>query len=88
MEDVNLGKAKFLAGSLCNCNLEEIRVFDKRGTMGQDGAKVLVDAVLNNTVTKLILPDIYQQDLSVYSYPIDRVIYKNVNEFKLLYIYN
>ena len=81
----DLERAKFLAGSFSNCNSEKIQVLDKRRILGQDGAKVLVDALMNNTVTKLILPDMYQQDLSVYSYPVDRVIYQSKKECKLLY---
>ena len=80
---IDLSTAKYLADSLVNWNLEEIRVFDKIGTMGHDGAKVLADAVVNNTVdrTTLILSDRYQQELSIY--PVDRVMYKSVDECKL-----
>ena len=80
---IDLRKAEYLAYSLDNTNLEEIRLFDKIGTMGHDGAKVLADAVVNNTVnrTTLILSDRYQQELSIY--PVDRVMYKSADECKL-----
>ena len=80
---VDLCIAEYLADSLVNTNLEEIRLFDKIGTLGHDGAKVLADAVVNSTVnrTTLILSDRYQQDLSIY--PVDRVMYKSVDECKL-----
>ena len=82
---IDLETAKYLADSLVNVNdsLEEIRILELTGTMGQNGAKVLADAVIKSTV-KLILPDMYQQDLSAYSYPIDKVIYKNEEESKSL----
>ena len=82
-EYIDLETAKYLADSVVNVNdsLEEIRIFEVTGTMGQNGAKVLADAAIKSTA-KLILPDIYQQYLSVYSYPVDRVIYKNEEECK------
>ena len=83
-EDIDLQTAKYLADSLVNCNLEEIRIFDHYGTMGQDGAKVLPDAVMKNNI-KLVLADGYQEYLSLYSYPVDRVMYKSKDECKLLY---
>ena len=85
-EYIDLETAKYLADSLVNVNdsLEEIRILEVTGTMGQNGAKVLADAIIKSTV-KLILLDMYQQDLSVYSYPIDKVIYKNEEEIKSLY---
>ena len=52
--------------------------------MVQDGAKVLADAVMKNNI-KLVLSDRYQEYLSLYSYPVDRVMYKSVDECKLLY---
>ena len=45
-------------------------MFDEDGTMGQDGAKVLADAVMKNNI-KLVLSDRYQEYLSLYSYPVD-----------------
>ena len=54
-EDIDLETAKYLADSLVN-NLEEITIFDDGGTMGQDGAKVLADAVMKNNI-KLVLSD-------------------------------
>ena len=80
---IDFSTAEYLADSLVNCNLEEITLFDKIGTMGHDGAKVITDAVVNNTVnrTTLILSDRYQQDLSIY--PVDRVLYKSIDECKL-----
>ena len=80
---IDLVTAKYLADSVVNVNdsLEEIRIFEVTGTMGQNGDKVLADAAIKSTA-KLILPDIYQQYLSVYSYPVDRVIYKNEEECK------
>ena len=84
-EYIDLETAKYLADSLVNVNdsLDEIRIFDVTGTMEQNGAKVLADAVIKSTVN-LILPDIYQQYLLVYSYPVDRVIYKTEEECKSL----
>ena len=80
---IDFSIAEYLADSLVNTNLEEIRLFDKIGTMGNDSAKVLADAVVNTTVnrTTLILSDRYQHNLSMY--PIDRVLYKNIDECKL-----
>ena len=83
-EDIDLETAKYLADSLVNNNLEEITIFDEDGTMGQDGAKVLADAVMKNNI-KLVLSDRYQEYLSLYSYPVDRVMYKSDDECKLLY---
>ena len=83
-QDIDLETDKYLADSLINNNLEEIRTFDEDGTMGQDGAKVLADAVMKNNI-KLVLSDRYQEYLSLYSYPVDRVMYKSEDECKLLY---
>ena len=82
-EYIDLETAKYLADSVVNVNnsLEEIRIFEVTGTMEQNGSKVLADAAIKSTA-KLILPDIYQQYLSVYSYPVYRVIYKNEEECK------
>ena len=81
-QDIDLETAKYLADSLVNSDLEEIRIFDY-GTMGQDGAKVLADAVMKNNV-KLVLSDRYQEYLSLYSYPVDRVMYNSMDECKLI----
>ena len=83
-QDIDLQTAKHLADSLGNNNLEEIRIFDKEGRMGQDGTKVLADAVMKNNI-KLVLSDRYQEYLSLYSYPVDKVMYKSEDECKLLY---
>ena len=83
-QNIDLQTAKYLADSLVNNNLEEIRIFDENGTMGQDGAKVLAGAVMKNNI-KLVLSDRYQEYLSLYSYPVDRVMYKSEDECKLLY---
>ena len=83
-QDIDLQTVKYIADSLGNNNLEEIRIFDKEGRMGQDGTKVLADAVMKNTI-KLVLSDRYQEYLSLYSYPVDRVMYKSEDECKLLY---
>ena len=83
-QDIHLQSAKYLADSLVNSNLEEIRIFDYYGGMGQDGAKVLADAVMKNNI-KLVLLDRYQEYPSLYSYPVDRVMYKSKDECKLLY---
>ena len=83
-QDFDLETAKYLADSLINSNLEEIRIFDWNDTMGQDGAKLLADAVMKNNI-KLVLSDRYQEYLSLYSYPVDRVMYKSDDECKLLY---
>ena len=83
-QDIDLETAKYLADSLVNNNLKEIRIFDENGTMGQDGAKVLADAVMKNNI-KLVLSDRYQEYLSLYSYPVDRLMYKSKDECKLLY---
>ena len=83
-QDIDLQTVKYIADSLGNNNLEEIRIFDKEGRMGQDGTKVLADAVMKNTI-KLVLSDRYQEYLSLYSYPVDRVMYKSKDECKLLY---
>ena len=83
-QNIDLETVKYIADSLGNSNLEEIRIFDENGTMGQDGAKVLADAVMKNTI-KLVLSDRYQKYLSLYSYPVDRVMYKSEDECKLLY---
>ena len=83
-QNIDLQTAKYLADSLVNNNLEEIRIFDRDGRMGQDGAKVLADAVMKNNI-KLVLSDGYQDYLSLYSYPVDRVMYKSKDECKLLY---
>ena len=82
--DIDLETPKYIADSLVNSNLEEIRIFDHYCTMGQDGAKVLADAVMKNNI-KLVLSDRYQENLSFYSYPVDRVMYKSKDECKLLY---
>ena len=82
-EDNDLETAKYLAASLVN-NLVAITIFDDGGTMDQDGAKVLADAVMKNNI-KLVLSDRYQEYLSLYSYPVDRVMYKSEDECKLLY---
>ena len=85
-QDIDLETAKYIADSLVNSNLEEIRIFDHYGTIGPDGAKVLADAVMimKNNI-KLVLSDRYQEYLSLYSYPVDRVMYKSKDECKLLY---
>ena len=83
-QNIDLETPKYLADSLVNNKLEEIRIFDEDGTMGQDGAKVLADAVMKNNI-KLVLSDRYQEYLSLYSYPVDRVMYKSKDECKLLY---
>ena len=76
-QDIDLQTAKYLADALVNSNLEAIGIFDENGTMGQDGAKVLADAVMKNNI-KLVLSDRYQEYLSLYSYPVDRVMYTRV----------
>ena len=81
-EYINAEKAKCLANSLALSKLEEIHIFDF-SSMGHNGAKVLADVVKTNLSIKLILPDKYQQDLSVYSYPVDRVIYEIEKEGKI-----
>ena len=85
-QDIDLETPKYIADSLVNSNLEEIRIFDHYGTIGPDGAKVLADAVMimKNNI-KLVLSDRYQEYLSLYSYPVDRVMYKSEDECKLLY---
>ena len=83
-EDIDLETAKYLADSLVNNNLEEIRILDYNCTMGQNGAKVLADAVMKNNI-KLVLSDRYQEYPSLYFYPVDRVMYKSKDECKLSY---
>ena len=85
-QDIDLETPKYIADSLVNSNLEEIRIFDHYGTIGPDGTKVLADAVMimKNNI-KLVLSDRYQEYLSLYSYPVDRVMYKSEDECKLLY---
>ena len=83
-QDIDLETAKYIADSLVNNNLEELKIFDKEGRMGEDGTEVLADAVMKNNI-KLVLSDRYQEYLSLYSYPVDRVMYKSEDECKLLY---
>ena len=88
-DDIDPEKAKYLADSLVSCKLEEIVISDfpfsseyYEDPLGNDGAKLLADAVMNNPSDhiKLILPITYQDYLSVYSYPADRVMYKSEEE--------
>ena len=83
-QDIDLQTAKYLADTLVNSNLIEMRIFDKEGGMGQDGTKILADTVMKNNI-KLVLSDRYQEYLSLYCYPVDRVMYKSEDECKLLY---
>ena len=79
-ENVDHEKAHYLADSLVNCNLNKISVFDD-GKMGPASAKHLVDAVMKNSNTQmLMLPSGYQE----YSYHANKVIYQSRDHCKLL----
>ena len=84
-ETINILKVQHLTEGLrLNTQLAEIRICDYTSPHflpGLHAAKLLGDAVINNT-TKLVLSDKYQQHLSVYSYPVDRVLYRSIYECK------
>ena len=80
LENVDHEKAQYLANSLVDCNLKRVSVFDN-GKMGQIGAKHLVDAVMKNSNTQmLIMPSDYEE----YSYHANKVIYESTDQCKLL----
>ena len=67
-------------GSSVNIGLKNIVIYSSN--LSCDDAKMLADSVMKNmnNIINITLPDKYSQDLSVYSYPKDRVKYMSSYE--------
>ena len=67
-------------GLSVNIGLKNIVIYSSN--LSCDDAKMLADSVMKNmnNIINITLPDKCSQDLSVYSYPKDRVKYMSVNE--------
>ena len=69
-------------GLSVNIGLKNIVIYSSK--LSCDDAKMLADSVMKNmnNIINITLPDKHSQDLSVYSYPKDRVKYMSENENK------
>ena len=69
-------------GLSVNIGLKNIVIILYSSYLSCDDAKMLVDSVMKNmnNIINITLPDEYSQDLSVYSYPKDRVKYMSHEE--------
>ena len=69
-------------GLSVNIGLKNIVIYSR--DLSCDDAKMLADSVMKNmnNIINITLPDKYSQDLSVYSYPKDRVKYMSFDEGK------
>ena len=67
-------------GISVNIGLKNIVIYSSK--LSCDDAKMLADSVMKNmnNIINITLPDKYSQDLTVYSYPKDRVKYMSKNE--------